>query len=204
MFRSRELIAWLILAIGGLAATSQSARADRDADFLQIIKDCTPATTVPFRSVADIRKEVDCVGAAIKAPPQRNPAGGQRLNLTAATGQWAYRRETGSAADNEPTCRIGAEVALLAGQPLSINLTASDTIHRLAIPALNVKADAIPGRLARIELKALPIGTHSAQMIDNADTSKAQTRLVTLRVLPEAEHALWHHANLRSGACAPR
>ena len=49
-----------------MLALLEPTRADNQFNMTKIVKDCAPAATVPFRSVEDITKEVECVSAAIK------------------------------------------------------------------------------------------------------------------------------------------
>jgi heme/copper-type cytochrome/quinol oxidase subunit 2 len=62
-------------------------------------------------------------------------------------------------------------------------VTSSDTIHEWHVPALGIKATAIPGRIESVDLKTSQLGTFAGN--DN------QRAAITVRIVSHAAFATW-------------
>ena len=63
--------------------------------------------------------------------------------------------------DEDGRCNDGV-LRIPTGQPIDLNITASDVIHSLWIPRLAGKMDAIPGQVNRLRIEASMPGTYQA------------------------------------------
>jgi heme/copper-type cytochrome/quinol oxidase subunit 2 len=183
-----------------LASAQPSAR--QDDDFLRIAKECDGNKLDPFRSVSDIRREVDCVAAAMKARGNsartfESPV----IWILARNARWEYRYGLDGALQNIPACVVTSGIVLPVGRPIKVNLTSKDTIHEWSFPTLGIKATAIPGRIEALTLQVETKGTAKGVIVRDEGTPRSRSTPVTLRFLGDAEYAAWERRTLRSRGC---
>lgn len=104
---------------------------------------------------------------------QRNlPVGppAQTVAVTAFNYGWEFCYEDG-------TCSQGV-LRIPAGQPVDLDITATDVIHSLWIPRLAGKMDAIPGQVNRLRIEADAPGTFEAVCAEYCGVGHADHRFV--------------------------
>ncbi|WP_228242306.1 cytochrome c oxidase subunit II [Porphyrobacter sp. GA68] len=104
---------------------------------------------------------------------QRNlPVGpaAQTVQVTAFNYGWEFCYEDGS-------CSQGV-LRIPAGQPVDLDITATDVIHSLWIPRLAGKMDAIPGQVNRLRIEADAPGTFEAVCAEYCGVGHADHRFV--------------------------
>lgn len=88
---------------------------------------------------------------AIENPPTPD----FEVKVTASQWNWKFTYPDGSSEDGALNVEVGRVV--------SLNVTATDVIHSLAVPAMGVKIDAIPGRVNRYWFQADEAGRFLVQ-----------------------------------------
>ena len=121
----------------------------------------------------------------LNAPPPPD------LTIT-ATGQqsgWQYTyRQPSSGAMSKSVSKSCTAVVVPQGKRVQLQVTASDTIHEWHVPALGIKATAIPGRIETVNLKTSQLGTYAG--IDNQRTA------LTVRIVTPTAFATWQRTCL--------
>lgn len=103
-------------------------------------------------------------------PDQRAPGDGPRLRVTGE--QWWWRVEYWPEGADAPVVSAN-EVRLPVGERAEIELVANDVIHSFWVPGLAGKTDMIPGRLNRMSMEPLEVGTYRGQCAEFCGLSHA-------------------------------
>ena len=77
-----------------------------------------------------------------------------------------------------------------AGQQVVLNITSNDVIHSFWIPALNGKADAVPGQGHEWKIEADNPGIYRGQCTEFCGLSHANMRML-VRALPADQYKQW-------------
>ncbi len=144
---------------------------------LSAITTAQPATAQPTPSQA--AKDL-----LLKAPPPPD------LTITAigqqSGWQYTYRQPGGtSTLSASEACRA---VVVPQGKHVQLQVTSSDTIHEWHVPALGIKATAIPGRIESVDLKTSQLGTFAGN--DN------QRIAITISIVTPVAFAAWQRTCL--------
>jgi heme/copper-type cytochrome/quinol oxidase subunit 2 len=196
------MMLWIALCVGPAGtALAQTPPLSPD-DLARIARECRSPQPTPFRSTADIQREVDCTSAAIEMLRRGPPAApSPRLSVTAALGSWVFRYDLDGAAGTNQACVVSGPLTLPAGRPVEITLTSDDTIHELQLPTLGIKTSAIPGRINIATLRADAVGTVTGVAVTAEGTARQQTATVSVRFLVAVDYALWERETLRARGC---
>ncbi|HEV8359020.1 MAG TPA: cytochrome c oxidase subunit II [Candidatus Thermoplasmatota archaeon] len=116
---------------------------------------------------------------AIENPP--NEPGAFTVDVIASQFSWGFRYP-----DDPPNAPLDNVLRVAAGKVVKMNVTATDVIHSLAIPALGVKIDAIPGRLNHYYFKADAPGEYQVQCMEYCGVGHFNMR-TSVHVLPAAD-----------------
>jgi heme/copper-type cytochrome/quinol oxidase subunit 2 len=150
---TRPLVWGAILHLLLGPAFAQNAAPQKD-DLVRAVKACQALTPDPFKSVAEIQKEIACVAAATKARGSGSVAiDSPAIRITARNGLWDYRYALDGALQDNRACNVTGSIVLPEGRAVTVSLTSDDTIHEWIIPALGIKADAVPGRIQAVTLQ---------------------------------------------------
>jgi hypothetical protein len=205
MTKAGSMIARLRTALQPLlivTAASTAASASSDPDLLRLVKECTPPGTNAFRSAAEIKAEVDCISAAIR--PRQASSGTSEspvLWLLATRGKLELRYGLDGALQSGPACVAQNELVLPQGPPIKINLTAEDAIYEVLAPEIDVKADAMPGRITSLTATVGRTGRFQGRIVP--DGRKIE-HTFAIRVLTPPEYVAWERRTLRSRGCGRR
>jgi heme/copper-type cytochrome/quinol oxidase subunit 2 len=113
------------------------------------------------------------------------------LTITATAKQsgwrYTYRQPSGGTRpmSASKTC---AAIVVPQGQRVRLQVTSSDTIHEWNVPALGIKATAIPGRIETVDLKTSQLGIFAG-----SDSQRAALRV---RIVTPAAFATWQRTCL--------
>jgi heme/copper-type cytochrome/quinol oxidase subunit 2 len=193
---------WLVSAV--LIARDAKAQTSHvsPSDLARIARVCQSSTADPFRSTADIQREVACNAAAIEmlrgAPPA---AQSLTLSITAKLGKWDYRYNLDSATDLNANCLVFGLLTLPAGRNVALNITSEDTIHTFLLPTLGVKATAIPGRIETKMVRTEAVGKIAGTAVTAEGTTRENKAAVNVRFLDEKDYVRWEHETLRARGC---
>ncbi len=195
------LVFSLVLLLPLQQAFAQTA-SSRDDDLLRFVTECGGAVPAPFKSVADLRWEIDCVAALVKAQGNssrtvESPA----MWITAQTGPWEYRYDLDGALQDVPACVVTSGLVLPVGRAVKVSLSSTDTIHEWRLPSLGIKATAIPGRINTATLRSEAAGVVEGLIVRNEDSAKASSTPFTVRFLAETEYSAWERRTLRAKGC---
>jgi heme/copper-type cytochrome/quinol oxidase subunit 2 len=183
------------------AALAQSRQVSND-DLARIARACQSAQPNPFRSAAEIQRDVACTAAAIEmlrsAP---SAATSPSLWIKASHGTWVYRYALDGAADTHAACEVTGLLTLPAGRSVALNVTSEDTIHAFQLPTLGVKATAIPGRIETVILRAEVAGAVPGTAVKAEGTAQEQKASVAVRFLSRDDYAQWERDTLRARGC---
>jgi Cytochrome C oxidase subunit II, periplasmic domain len=182
-------------------AFAQSPRVSND-DLARIARACQSAQQNPFKSAAEIQREVACTAAAIEmlrsAPPaQPSPS----LWITASLGPWVYRYALDGATDTQPACVLSSLLTLPTGRPVTLTLASEDTIHEFQLAMLGLKATAIPGRITRVMVRAEVAGVVQGTVVTAEGTAREKKASVSVRFLNPNDYARWERDTLRARGC---
>jgi hypothetical protein len=185
-------------------AFAQNAARQED-DLVRAVKACQALTTDPFKSVAEIRKEIDCVAAATKARGSSSLAiASPAIRITARNGLWEYRYSLDGASQDNQACNVTGSIVLPEGRAVTVILTSDDTIHEWIIPALGIKADAVPGRIQAVTLQNDAAITIQSTEVRNAGSPNARNTAFGVRFLSLPAYAKWELDTLRANGCCHR
>ena len=76
------------------------------------------------------------------------------LNIIASEGTWDYIYMLDGTSYDNPACKLSGEIVLPLGKAVRFELSSLDSIHQWSLPELNIKADAVPGRMQNLRCKA--------------------------------------------------
>jgi heme/copper-type cytochrome/quinol oxidase subunit 2 len=187
----------------GPALAQNTAR--REDDLLSAVKACQALPPDPFKSVAEIRKEINCVAAATKARGNSSLAiASPAIRITARNGLWEYRYSLDGAFQDNRACSVTGSIVLPEGRAVNVSLTSEDTIHEWLIPALGVRADAMPGRIQVVTLQNDAAISIQSTEVRNAGSPNMRSTAFEVRFLSQPAYAQWERETLRTKGCGHR
>jgi Cytochrome C oxidase subunit II, periplasmic domain len=200
--RSFLAMSWLVVAAAtGTSATAQSPGLSTD-DLARIARICQSTQPAPFRSTADIQREVACNAAAVemlRSTPSSAPS--PSLWITASLGTWVYRYALDGATDTHGACVVSGLLTLPAGRPVALKFTSEDTIHEFQLPSLGVKATAVPGRIGTVIVRAETADMFQGTAVTAEGTAREQKASLSVRFLSPDDYARWESDTLRVRGC---
>ncbi len=110
------------------------------------------------------------------------PENAMAVKVTAQTFQWVFEYPSGKVSDGL--------LMVPKGKPIRLNISSSDTLHSLFIPAFRVKVDAIPGRQTYAWFYPDEVGTYEIFCAVFCGNGHADMT-AKLRILPEEEFNEW-------------
>jgi Cytochrome C oxidase subunit II, periplasmic domain len=165
--------------------------------------DCIAPVNDPFRSVAEIKKEVDCAAEAFrKQDVSDRPA--PALWILAERNRLENRYALDGALTKGPECVVRDAIVLPQGQVISINLTSGDAIYELSVPELGVKVYALPGRIEFFVVTGNQAGRFDGRLIPDRSTSPPNIHAFTIQVLAPPDYTKWEARTLRARGCGLR
>jgi heme/copper-type cytochrome/quinol oxidase subunit 2 len=196
-----ELSCLALAATMAGAALAQSPQVSND-DLARIARACQSAQPNPFKSAAEIQREVACTAAAIEmlrsAP---SVATSPSLWIKASLGTWVYRYALDGATDTHTACVVTSLLTLPTGRSVALNFTSEDTIREFQLPTLGVKATAIPGRIETVMLRAEVAGMVPGTAVKAEGAAREQKASVSVRFLSRDDYAHWERDTLRARGC---
>jgi len=110
------------------------------------------------------------------------PEGAIEVEVTGQMYSWLFLYPNEKETENEMVVPLGT--------PVKLNLTSSDVLHSLYIPAYRVKIDAVPGMMTYAWFLPDKLGTYYMQCTEFCGVGHADMTSV-LRVVPESEYQEW-------------
>jgi Cytochrome C oxidase subunit II, periplasmic domain len=164
---------------------------------------CIAPGNDPFRSVAEIKKEVDCAAEAFRKQ-EGSARPGPALWILAERNRLENRYALDGALQNGPECLVRQTVVLPQGQAITFRLTSGDAIYALSVPDLGVKADALPGRIESFVVTANQTGRFNGRLIPDRSASPPDGHAFTVQVLAPPDYTKWEARTLRAKGCGLR
>jgi heme/copper-type cytochrome/quinol oxidase subunit 2 len=193
---------WLVSAVVIAPDAKAQSSPVSPSDLGRIARECQSSAPDPFRSIADIQREVACNAAAIEML-RGTPSAAQSLTLaiTARLGKWDYRYNLDSAGDRNANCLVSGPLTLPVGRNVTLNITSDDTIHTFLLPTLGVKATAIPGRIETKMVRTEAEGTVAGTAVTAEGATRESKTAVNVRFIKEKDYIRWERATLRARGC---
>ncbi|MEZ5742951.1 MAG: cytochrome c oxidase subunit II [Sphingomonadaceae bacterium] len=96
----------------------------------------------------------------------------------------------GTDSDGPPQLEVDNRLVVPAGEPIRLQITASDVIHSFAVPSLWFKLDAVPGRINEKVLQIDEPGVYYGQCSELCGVKHAYMP-IAIEALPRAEFEAW-------------
>ncbi|MCC5952745.1 MAG: cytochrome c oxidase subunit II [Acidimicrobiia bacterium] len=118
--------------------------------------------------------------------------GALRVEVYGAQWWWGYNYDiTGDRSfDSDGDISTANELVIPVGRPVELRITSMDVIHSFWIPALNGKADAVPGMHRDWKIQADAPGVYRGQCTEFCGLSHANMRML-VRAIPADEFDEW-------------
>ncbi|RJP81914.1 MAG: cytochrome c oxidase subunit II [Desulfobacteraceae bacterium] len=110
------------------------------------------------------------------------PAGALEIEVTGQMYSWIFLYPNDKETENELVVPLG--------KPVKLNITSSDVLHSLFIPAYRIKVDAVPGMKTYAWFLPDKPGSYYMQCAEFCGVGHADMT-ATLRVVPEPEYEEW-------------
>jgi cytochrome c oxidase subunit II len=107
------------------------------------------------------------------------------VNAKAMSFQWVFEYPGGKVSDGELVVPVG--------KPIRLNISSSDVLHSLSIPAYRIKVDAIPGRQTYAWFLADKVGEYEIYCAVFCGNGHADM-MAKLRIVNEEEYSTWNQA----------
>ena len=120
------------------------------------------------------------------------------VNVEVVAKQWWWQ-VTYRFADPSQEFSTANEMVIPVGRPVMVTLKAEDVIHSFWVPNLGGKKDLIPGRTAKLPLRADRAGKYRGQCAEFCGLQHAWMAF-TVNAVPEAEFAGWLEAQRQPAA----
>jgi cytochrome c oxidase subunit 2 len=110
------------------------------------------------------------------------PAGALEIEVTGQMYSWIFLYPNDKETENELVVPLG--------KPVKLNITSSDVLHSLFVPAYRIKVDAVPGMKTYAWFLPDKPGSYYMQCAEFCGVGHADMT-ATLRVVPEPEYEAW-------------
>lgn len=152
-----------------------------------------PAVAKPVPKAAQSDRPTD-IAAPDKPTRARVP-----LQIDVVGEQWKWTASYPEVGTRLSTRNDGTDVVLVVpqGADVALRLTSSDVIHRLDIPALSIKAEAVPGRVHTVKFNAPETGRYPVLCGEYCGEQHASMAGLLQVVSPNAYDAALRHAAAR-------